>query len=98
MINDDVKFLEENIQRFEKDLPTLRRFILPTGVQTAALLHVSRAICRRVERSIVTLSKEKKISENAIPYINRLSDLLFTLARYINMKKGKTEKEWISGR
>ena len=98
LTNDSVKFLEENIQKFEKDLPQLRRFILPTGVQTAAFLHVARAVCRRAERSIVALSKEKKISENSIPYVNRLSDLLFTLARYANKKEGKSDKEWISGR
>lgn len=96
LTKNNVKFLEENIQKFEKDLPTLRRFILPAGVQTAALLHVARTVCRRVERSIVSLSKEKTLDENSIPYANRLSDLLFTLARWLNKKECKEEKEWIS--
>lgn len=94
--NDNVKFIEENILKFEKDLPELRRFILPTGTQTAALFQVARSICRRAERSIVALSKEKKLDEHIIPYINRLSDLLFTLARWTNKKEGKEEKEWVS--
>lgn len=92
----NVVFIEENIQKFEKDLPELRRFILPTGTQTAALLHIARTVCRRAERSIVTLSKEKQITENAISYVNRLSDLLFTLARWVNKQEGKQEKEWTS--
>lgn len=96
LTKDNVKFIEENIQKFEKGLPELRRFILPTGTQIAALLHVARAVCRRAERSIVALSKERKINENLIPYINRLSDLLFTLARYVNKKEGKKEKQWVS--
>ncbi len=96
LTKDNVIFLEENISKFEKDLPELKRFILPTGTQTASLLHIARTICRRTERSIVTLSKEKNLDENSVPYINRLSDLLFTLARWINKKEGKEEKEWIS--
>jgi len=96
LTKDKVKFIEENILKFEKDLPQLRRFILPTGTQTSSLLHVARTICRRAERSIVTLSKEKRVDENSIPYVNRLSDLLFTLARYVNKKENKEEKEWIS--
>lgn len=96
LTNDSVKFIEKNIQEFEKDLVQLKKFILPTGSQTSSLLHVARTVCRRAERSIVNLSKERKINENAIPYANRLSDLLFTLARYVNKKEGKMEKEWIS--
>lgn len=95
LTKDNVKFIEENIQKFEKDLPQLKRFILPTGTQTTALLHVARTVCRRTERSIVALSKEKKLDENSIPYVNRLSDLLFTLVRWVNKKEGKEEKEWI---
>ena len=96
LTKDNVKFIEENIQKFEKDLPELRRFILPSGTRIATLLHVARTVCRRAERRIVTLSKEKKPDENSIPYVNRLSDLLFTLARYVNKREGKEEKEWIS--
>lgn len=96
LTNDNVIFIEDNVQKFEKDLPELRKFILPTGSQTASLMHVIRSICRRTERSIVALSEEKKIDENAIPYINRLSDLFFVLGRWVNKQEGKQEKEWIS--
>jgi len=91
-----VKFIEESMMKFEKELPQLKHFILPTGTNTAALLHVARTVCRRTERSIVSLSKEKQLDQNLISYVNRLSDLFFTLARYVNYKEGKQEKEWIS--
>lgn len=96
LTENDVKFVEESIQNFEKDLPELRRFILPTGTETAALLHVARTVCRRAERSIVALSKEKEIDGNLQSYVNRLSDLFFVLARYANKKEGKEETEWVS--
>jgi len=96
LTKDNVKFIEENILKFEKELPQLRRFILPTGTHTSSLLQVARTICRRAERSIVALSKEKRLDENSTPYANRLSDLLFTLARWVNKREGKQEKEWIS--
>lgn len=96
LTKDNVQFLEENIKIFENELPQLKRFILPAGATTATLLHVSRTICRRAERSIVALSKIKIVDKNLIPYINRLSDLLFILARWINKKEGKQEKEWVS--
>ncbi|MBI2084511.1 MAG: cob(I)yrinic acid a,c-diamide adenosyltransferase [Candidatus Aenigmarchaeota archaeon] len=96
LTKDNIKFLEENIQKFEKDLQELRHFILPGGSQTASLLQVARTICRRAERSIVSLSKQKQLDENIIPYVNRLSDLLFTLARHANKSENVKEKEWIS--
>lgn len=91
---EDVKSLEKNILEFEKDLPELRKFILPTGTKLASMFHVARTICRRCERNMVTLSKQKQLDGNCIAYVNRLSDLFFTLARYVNMKDGKEEKEW----
>ncbi|MBI2546825.1 MAG: cob(I)yrinic acid a,c-diamide adenosyltransferase [Candidatus Aenigmarchaeota archaeon] len=96
LTKDDIEFLEDNIVNFEKGSKELRKFILPTGYPTAALLHVARSVCRRTERIIVALSKLRKMNENAIPYINRLSDLLFALARYVNKKEDKEEHEWIS--
>lgn len=97
LTQDNVRFIEDNIQKFEKDLPELRKFILPTGSQTASLMHVVRSICRRTERGVVALAEQKKIDENVIPYINRLSDLFFVLGRWVNKQEGKQEKEWISG-
>lgn len=91
---DDVKFIENKIQEFEKELEPLTRFILPSG-EIASIIHVSRAICREAERKAVRLSKEEEINSNIIPYLNRLSDLLFTFARLYNKRLGIKEKEWI---
>ncbi len=79
-----IKFLENQIDHFEKKLPPLKQFILPGGSKGAALLHVARSVCRRGERLVVKLSKNDVISENIIIYLNRLSDLLFVLARFEN--------------
>jgi cob(I)alamin adenosyltransferase len=89
-----IKSLEEIIERLNQELKPLRRFILPTGTQVAAALHVARSVCRRAERSVVRLSKKEQINEFIIQYLNRLSDLLFILARYTNSKSGIKEKEW----
>ncbi|MBI2545377.1 MAG: cob(I)yrinic acid a,c-diamide adenosyltransferase [Candidatus Aenigmarchaeota archaeon] len=93
---EDIKLLEEDILEFEKELPELKNFILPTGTKLASMFHVARAVCRRTERSIVSLSKQKQLDENCVAYVNRLSDLFFTLSRYVNKKEGKEEKEWNS--
>lgn len=89
----NVKFLERMIEQYEIGLPTLKGFVLPAGSQTASLLHVARTVCRRAERNIVALSKKRKINPKAIAYVNRLSDLLFTLARVVNKRAGVSEKE-----
>lgn len=79
-----IDFLENQIDFFEEKLPQLKQFILPGGSKGAALLHVARSVCRRSERLVVKLSKNNVISENIIIYLNRLSDLLFVLARFEN--------------
>jgi cob(I)alamin adenosyltransferase len=86
--------LEKAIDTLQGRLPPLSAFILPGGGQTGALLHFSRCVARRAERSIVTLSRKESINENMIPYINRLSDLLFVMARFANHQDGKREMEW----
>jgi cob(I)alamin adenosyltransferase len=86
--------LEENIDNLQQDLPPLRAFILPGGAETGALLHFARTVARRAERSIVALSKAEKINENVIPYMNRLSDLLFVMARFANHHEEQNEVEW----
>jgi cob(I)alamin adenosyltransferase len=91
-----VKFLEESILKFEKNLPKLRRFILPSGDNVGALLHVARTVCRRAERSFFAFSKLRSLNPNLLAYLNRLSDLLFILARYVNKEAGKEEKEWLA--
>jgi cob(I)alamin adenosyltransferase len=89
----DVSRLEAWIDRFEAELPLLRRFILPGGSQAGALLHLSRTVCRRAERSVVGLGTEK-VDSHLLVYMNRLSDLLFVMARVVNHRAGQTEIEW----
>lgn len=79
--------LEKTIDELDKKLPELKRFVLPGGTCGASALHVARTVCRRAERVCVALAEKEKIYENIIPYLNRLSDLLFVLARTAN--KGK---------
>jgi cob(I)alamin adenosyltransferase len=88
------KEIEEEIDKMDKELEPLKNFILPGGNKVAALIHLSRTICRRTERSVVRLSNEEQIDSTIIIYLNRLSDLLFTMARYVNFKKGEKEKIW----
>jgi cob(I)alamin adenosyltransferase len=89
----DVARLEGWIDRLEAELPPLRRFILPGGSRAGALLHFSRTVCRRAERAIVSLGIEH-VDEHLLIYVNRLSDLLFVLARAVNHRGGQPETEW----
>jgi len=86
--------LEKSIDKFQEVLLPLRAFILPSGAETGALLHFARTVARRAERSIVGLNKTEVLNENLIPYINRLSDLLFVMARLANHREGRNEVEW----
>lgn len=90
-----VSDLEARIDRFDEELPTLERFILPGGSPTGASLHSARTVCRRAERQIVQVSASTPITEQAIVYLNRLSDLLFVLARWANRQAGEREDTWI---
>ena len=90
----DVDWLEESIDQMSEALAPLSNFILPGGTPAAAQIQLARAVCRRAERRMVTLSESQDISEYALPYINRLSDWLFTLARYENMRAGEPESKW----
>ncbi|CAF1088367.1 unnamed protein product [Brachionus calyciflorus] len=83
--------LEKYIDKFETELPVLKNFILPSGGKCASGLHLSRSICRRLERSIQPLLQSKDLDPNVQAYINRLSDFLFVCARYIAMKEGRVE-------
>jgi len=95
LINEDmVSKLEGEIDTFNATVPMLEEFILPGGTRAAALIHLARTICRRTERSIVTLGGSKKIPEVLIHYVNRLSDLLFVMARVENHRQGNTEIYW----
>ena len=86
--------LEKLVEDLARELGPLEEFILPGGSPVGAQLHMARTICRRAERFCVRLSKEEKIGEWAVPYLNRLGDALFTLARWVNKKAGVTETYW----
>jgi len=90
----DVVRLERHIDRIDELLPELRSFIVPGGSQVASFLHLARTICRRCERGVVVLSHEDRSSESTIVYLNRLSDLLFVLARYSNKLSERPDIPW----
>ncbi len=86
-------WLESRIDRMTRDLAPLKQFILPGGGPAGAWLHICRTVCRRVERSVLAIGK-KKTSPGVVVYLNRLSDYLFTAARWVNRKARKTETSW----
>ena len=86
--------LERHIDKIESQLKPLKQFILPGGNNTAAMLHFARTICRRSERLVIQLSQKESIGDNPIVYLNRLSDLLFVLARWSNHLSDTTEYLW----
>ena len=90
---DDVARLEGWIDHLEEELPPLRRFILPGGSQAGASLHVARAVCRRAERAMVALGPDA-FEPELLVYVNRLSDLLFVMARAVNRRAGVPDAEW----
>ena len=89
----DIRRLEDWIDRLEAELPPLRRFILPGGNRSGALLHFSRTVCRRAARAIVALGTDH-VEAHLLAYVNRLSDLLFVIARVVNHRAGQSEVEW----
>jgi cob(I)alamin adenosyltransferase len=82
---------------FNAELPPLKDFVLPGGTPEAAACHVARTVCRRAERRVLTLSREEDVNEQALIYLNRLSDLLFVLARALNRNAGQAEPLWQKG-
>ena len=88
----DVARLEQLIDRLESELPPLRRFILAGGSPAGAALHVARTVCRRAERRMVALTPAPEAV--LVKYVNRLSDLLFVIARVVNHRAGMPEVEW----
>jgi cob(I)alamin adenosyltransferase len=94
---EQVAWLEERCDEANADLPMLRSFILPGGTETAALLHLARTVCRRAERRVVTLAGREEVNPQARAYLNRLSDLLFILARAANAQAGAEEPLWKPG-
>lgn len=94
----DVDKLESLIDRYDAGLPALTQFILPAGTAAAAALHLARSVSRRAEREAVTLARTVEINPLAQVFLNRLSDLLFVLARVANVDAGAAEVPWVSRR
>ena len=86
--------LEEAVDAFNADLAPLKEFILPAGTRAAALAHVARTVCRRAERALVRLAATDPVSDAARRYLNRMSDLLFVLARTLNRAAGRPDVLW----
>jgi cob(I)alamin adenosyltransferase len=90
---EDIERLEHTIDRLETELPPLKRFILPGGSTAGALLHLARTVCRRAERRVVGLGPDA-VDPEVVVYLNRLSDLLFVMARAVNHRAGAPELPW----
>ncbi len=94
-ITDDfIERLENDLDGFNADLPSLKEFILPGGSASAAACHLARTIVRRAERRVYTLSRDEDVRPEAVRYLNRLSDLLFVVARVLARTEGGTEVLW----
>lgn len=87
-------FLEEQIDRWTEVIPSLSQFILPGGTPLGAALHLARTICRRAEREVVALAVSEPINTAIVVFLNRLSDYLFTAARWVNYQMGAPEEIW----
>ncbi len=90
--------LETAIDQYNAELQPLKEFILPGGVRAAALAHLARATCRRAERAVVALAQAEAVSQPARQYLNRLSDLLFVLPRWLNKAAGSGDVLWQKGK
>ena len=91
---DAIRRLEKNTELLNASLPPLKEFILPGGTPAAATCHVARTVCRRTERHVVTLARQTPINEHLQIYLNRLSDLLFVIARILARGDGREEAQW----
>lgn len=94
MDQESIAWLEQTIDQMTEQLPPLQHFILPGGTPAAAQLHVARTVCRRAERCVIALMEAEPIGDYPLPYLNRLSDWLFTLSRWENFQAGIPEAEW----
>ncbi len=91
----DVGELERMIDSLDARLPALKSFILPGGSTTSAGLHIARTVCRRAQRILILARETEEISDEAVHFLNRLSDLLFVMARFENASKGVDDVKWI---
>ena len=92
-----VEQLESNLDDLNEDLPPLKDFILPGGSEAASRCHLARTICRRAERILVTLARDEQVNQASLRYLNRLSDLLFVMARVLARADGGSEVVWVHG-
>lgn len=93
--DDDISAMEHAIDRAEEEVAPLKVFVLPGGSPLGAELHVARTVCRRAERRVVALAAETTLRPEVVRYLNRLSDLLFTLARLANHRAGVGDVPWV---
>jgi cob(I)alamin adenosyltransferase len=89
-----VATLERLLEEWNSALPPLKEFIRPGGTRAAAAAHLARTICRRAERSLVSIKQKENVRENALRYLNRLSDMLFVAARHLNRHAGQSDVQW----
>lgn len=92
--HEGVELLEKWIDRWEQELPPLKTFILPGGHPAGAMLHLARSICRRAERLVVPINQETDVSDDVLMYLNRLSDYLFVVSRFVNHHLNSPETLW----
>jgi cob(I)alamin adenosyltransferase len=95
---ENIDWLEQSLDEINQSLTPLKEFILPGGGLAASHCHVARTVCRRVERSLVSLDRQSNLNKHLLAYINRLSDYLFVLARAISKQEGADEVYWQSER
>jgi cob(I)alamin adenosyltransferase len=93
-----VKRLEDLLDGYNADLPPLKDFILPGGARSASVAHLARTVCRRAERSVITLANVEPVSDLVRQYLNRLSDLMFVLGRVLNRHAGGSDVLWQQGK
>lgn len=91
-----IAYLDSRLAHYNAALPPLKEFILPGGSRASAQCHMVRTICRRAERAVVALARVDTVNPPARQYLNRLSDLMFVLARYVNQQQGLTDVYWSS--
>jgi cob(I)alamin adenosyltransferase len=91
---EDITRMEREMDAFDQELEPLKAFVLPAGAKLAAHLHVSRTVCRRAERAAVTLARHESVPPDSVKFLNRLSDLLFVMARVANKRAGVAEVKW----
>ena len=92
--DDDITAMETAMDTMDKELPEMRNFILPGGHVAVSQAHICRTVCRRAERLVVGIAAQEAIPEVIVRYLNRLSDLLFVLARWLGMRYGADEIPW----